>query len=68
MSIITLNKGTDVQTNTQAQDVGGSLPIDNLSNVNIVGLANGEILQYNSSTNKWENQTVTITTVDGGTY
>lgn len=68
MSIITLNKGTEVQTNTQAQDVGGSLPIGNLSDVTIVGLANGEILQYNSSTGKWENQTVTITDVDGGTY
>ncbi len=51
-----------------AQVVGGSLPIGNLSDVTIVGLANGEILQYNSSTGKWENQNVTITEVDGGTY
>ena len=68
MSIITLNKGTEVQTNTQAQDIGGSLSISRLSDVQITNLANGEILQYNTSTNKWENQTVTITTVDGGTY
>lgn len=68
MSIITLNKGTEVQTNTQAQDIGGSLSISRLSDVQITNLANGEILQYNTSTNKWENQAVTITTVDGGTY
>jgi len=68
MSIITLNKGTEVQTNTQAQDIGGSLSISRLSDVQITNLANGEILQYNTSTNKWENQAVTITSVDGGTY
>tara|TARA_X000001382_G_scaffold22207_2_gene13495 strand:- start:343 stop:549 length:207 start_codon:yes stop_codon:yes gene_type:complete len=68
MSIITVGKGTEIQTNAQAQDVGGSLSISRLSDVQITNLANGQILQYNTSTNKWENVAVTITDVDGGTY
>jgi hypothetical protein len=68
MSIITVGKGIEIQTNAQAQDVNASVSISRLSDVQITNLANGEILQYNTSTNKWENVTVTVTLVDGGTY
>ena len=68
MSILSFNAGQIAHFLSQAQDIGGSLSISRLSDVQITNLANGEILQYNTSTNKWENVTVTITTVDGGTY
>jgi len=43
--------------------------INSLDDVNISGLANDQILQYNSSTSKWENATLTsLWTEDAGGF
>lgn len=38
--------------------------LDDLTNVTITGVLNGDILQYNASSGKWEN----VDEVDGGEF
>lgn len=46
------------------EDQVGARNIPELTDVELTNLANGEVLQYNSSSNKWENQTIVIGGVD----
>lgn len=42
--------------------------LDSLSDVTITAVQDGQSLQYNSTTNKWENRDITADSIDGGTY
>lgn len=46
-------------------DEVGARNISELQDVELTNLANGEILQYNSSSEKWENQPASAGTLDG---
>jgi len=42
--------------------------INSLDDVNISGLSNNQVLQYNSTSSKWENNTLSNTWTDSGTF
>jgi|OM-RGC.v1.035020417 hypothetical protein len=70
MSIIALNSGTIAHYLPTGEDVNSSVTINGLQDVEIVGLNNGQILQYNTTAGKWENVDPGVLTdiIDGGTY
>lgn len=48
---------------------GVAVPLSGLPDVNITNLANGSILSYNTTTNKWvANNEPSLLTIDGGIY
>lgn len=47
---------------------GSITSLGNLSDVTITSVQNGQVLAYDSSTGLWENETNTVSLVDGGTY
>ena len=42
--------------------------VNSLDDVNVTGLANNQVLQYNSSNSKWENTTLTNIWTNSGTF
>lgn len=52
---------TQFSTVKQVSQTIESTPIDDLSNVTITSLADDQILRYDSSTSKWKNETLTLT-------
>ncbi len=66
MSRIIFGQGTFVQALPQSADID----LDGLLDVTVVNAQDGEVLQYNTTTNQWENTTVDalVTEVDGGFY
>tara|TARA_R110000765_G_scaffold189378_1_gene294758 strand:- start:569 stop:886 length:318 start_codon:yes stop_codon:yes gene_type:complete len=47
---------------------GSITALENLSDVTITNVLDGQSIAWNSTTSLWENQTITVTLVDGGTY
>ena len=47
---------------------GSVTSLEDLSDVTVTAVANGQVIAWNSTTSLWENQDVTATLVDGGTY
>ena len=68
MSRLTLNSGTQHQYTPDGSDLVGTVSLDNLSDVTITLPLNNQILVYNSSAARWENEENTVALVDGGTY
>jgi hypothetical protein len=71
MSILSLNTGTIAHYMPEGTDVQENVRLNSLKDVSLATLANGQILQYNSSTAKWENldpANLPVGEIDGGTY
>tara|TARA_R110000764_G_scaffold197593_1_gene282782 strand:+ start:331 stop:663 length:333 start_codon:yes stop_codon:yes gene_type:complete len=47
---------------------GSVTNLEDLIDVTVTAVSNGQVIAWNSTTNLWENADVTATLVDGGTY
>lgn len=69
MSIIRINNER-LSYVPQATEVAGASQLNDMKDVNVTGVSNGQILVFNSTSGDWENETanLAVTEVDGGSY
>lgn len=71
MTRVVVNQGAQTSSSVVVKR-GGDITLQSLKNVNTTDLQDGYTLVYDSETGKWISQSlsesVTINTVDGGTY
>ena len=50
--------GTTITIDSQTGLIAANLNVEDIKNVTIANLANGDVLQYNSTSQKWENKSI----------